>query len=499
MKSHTLTESILKIAIIFILVLACMNMSVLATDPNDPGTDPADPVEATPYINFEIKTTKVDDGSKQVLVECWGKDFENLVGLDFVFQYDNNKLTPSYLNEAGKINKVLNDLDTIQYVNRPEIQSDEESFFNNSRTILSDSFKLNSELVNIEEKPILKTYVLRFEESRFEEEDEIAKTIMVSISKNDLITQVSDDGTNPKGVKIGTFSFRLADGQTVSTEDFNLIRTLIMCDDGKTTDPDGEEDISLYERDITSNDPELNNIEEIAKFVLGDKPTGSISGTIQTGYYDKKDDNGNSQYVQVGKNIANIYLYKTEDVADIDWTQTGSKYKTARQSLLPIITGAFANYCRPTSMDGAAIQPAYIIETTEATGEFTIPDIEFGNYVLIVDKYDYADYVITNIEIDDINKDIDIENINLTAGDLNKDGIIDSDDRTIFLYLYTTYTKKGSDGGITDFGKIAYDLNDNDKLEKDDRTIMLKTMSSDKWTKNKKNIVEVKTVIDYQD
>lgn len=436
MKSHNIALKRLKIVTeILILMFVCLCTTSYATDIN---LGSEENTENLPYIEMKVKSKSVD-GTTQVLVEAWGSKFTNLEGLEIVFTYDNTKLTPSNIAD----NSEITNLESIKYEKTPTQSTAQDAFYKASKDVLSNSFAFKNEYADKLGIDLFR-YLAPYEKN---------EAMQFVISRKDYENEIS--ATDP--VLLGTFSFKQTKNTTLDETEFTTKRIKIYCDDGLT-----ENDYSWYEKEDANGD----DCTEIVEFIYA--KYGSISGTIETGYYNQ------TQYVNIGKNIANVKIYNASDVSSIDWTLVGNQYKNNRINIQPIITSSYKTYCRPDVSQTPTIEPVFNITTAEEDlGKFEITTIPYGEYVVVVDKLDYGDYIITNVVVDSTYSDIDLGNIQLEVGDFNKDGKIDRTDRTIFLGLIANMTNIENDLGI-----VGFDLDDNGKYDRTDRTIMLRVIAS---------------------
>ena len=106
------------------------------------------------------------------------------------------------------------------------------------------------------------------------------------------------------------------------------------------------------------------------------------------------------------------------------------------------------------------IETATNIKTKE-DGNYEIKVIP-GTYDVLMDKKGYLDYIVTEIAINQ-NDEIDLGNIQLIPGDVNKDGIVEAEDLTCINIYY--------DVGETEADyEEAYDLNEDGIIEGEDLT-----------------------------
>lgn len=398
-----------KLFIAVLLIIICTTSGVYATDiaPDDGNTTEPTVTTTLPYIEMKVKAVKVGE-SNQILVEMWGSNFTNLEAIEFVFTYNNAKLTPSNVNS----NEIVNNLDLYKYEKRPTQAGDKPTalelleqaeFDQNSTETLSKAFNFETEYASS----------LDIDLFRYLAPSENIEAMQFIMSKKDETTNIS--ATDP--VLLGKFSFRQTEGTTLDETELATSRIKVSCDDGVTS---GEE--SYYVRDVANGE----NCTEIVEFTY--EKYGSISGIIETSI---STIDGKKTYSS--KNITNIELYESSKVADINFAD-----KNYRKSLP---------------------EPDREYRTTEEeNGVFKIENIDFGNYVVIIDKDNYADWIITNVDINSSNKDIDFSNIikigieiqgiikkegtiSLIPGDIDKNGLIDSNDTLLYNKDYKTVKK----------------------------------------------------------
>lgn len=479
MKSHNIALKRLKIVIeILILMFVCLCTTSYATDVNLSSEEnkvvTEENTENLPYIEMKVKSKSVD-GTTQVLVEAWGSKFSNLEGLEIVFTYDNTKLTPSNIADNSEI---IN-LESIKYEKTPTQSTAQDAFYKASKDVLSNSFAFKNEYAD----------KLGIDLFRYLAPYENNEAMQFVISCKDKINISDISATDP--VLLGTFSFKQTKNTTLDETEFTTKRIKIYCDDGLT-----DEYYSFYTREETNGE----DCTEIVEFIYA--KYGSISGTIETGYM-KPDADGNPVYTLCGskrvasKKTATIYLYKAEDVSGIKWGATARTYIASRKKIINFIAGEYSNYCIPDENAETEIKYWTKIKTEDGdNGIFKIENIEFGEYVVFIDKYNYGDYIITNITIDSENQDIDLGTISLIAGDMNKDGVFSTTgDRNPFT-LQIQLNNKVNEGqqDLSELGiSFAYDLNDDGKaVLAGDRNIFIYAMKCiDKQT--------IKQVVDFKE
>lgn len=393
--------------IIVLMLMMCMAQTpAFATEiPDTSGGEEQPPVTETanlPHIDMKVKQVKVGDAS-QVLVECYASRISDLEILDIAFTYNNTVLEPSYINGDNK-NEILDELSNIKYENRPEILDpstglniDEQIAFNKkSKEVLSNSFEFADTY-----KTDLDIFVYQYLAPNGSNE-----AIKFVINKlTDTVISAGDES-----VLIGTFSFRkISDADLDGVFGTNYIGI---------TPGSGENEDEI--RDIENGE----NCEDIVIFEY--EKYGSISGTIKASIINPKENN-----VLLSSNIktltVKIFDLNDETVKNIDWTVTGINYKNTKLTN----SGEEKEIGLPEPYQTHAIQLA-------DDGTFVIPEILFGEYVVLIDKDYYGDFIITNVKINSGNKDIDfskyegLEEINIIPGDINNDGIMNQYDSNIY-------------------------------------------------------------------
>lgn len=434
-----------------------------------------------PYIEMKVKTVKVGS-STQVLVECWASNLTSFEGAEIVFTYDKTVLQPSYIS-GNNINEELADIESIKYENRPGVVTPstaesiaaQAAFDNASKNLLSNSFAFDSTYAS----------TLGIDIFRYLATNGNSEAIQFVMSKKDYLSDVS--ATAP--VLVGTFSFKQTEGTAIEAGLFNTKRIKVICDDNPSAS-----DVTSYIREEANGE----DCTDIIEFTY--TKYGSISGTIETGYM-KPDSNGNAVYTLCGnkrvasKKTATVYLYRASDVASINWDAGPRAYIAARKKIITYVSGVYGKAYIPDETATPLIQYAKKVKVADGdNGIFKIDNIEFGEYVVFVDKYNYADYIITNITIDSNNVDIDLGKISLIAGDLNKDGVFNTtgDRNPFILLIQLDKDVKAGNQDLQSLGlEFAYDLNDDGKaiLAGDRNIFILETKCIDKQT--------IKKVVDY--
>lgn len=393
-----------KLFIAILLIIICITSCVYATDVTVGDGDTTEPTEppvtsTLPHIEMKVKATKVGENN-QILLEMWGSNFTNLEAIEFVFTYNNTKLTPSNVSD----NNIVENLDLYKYEKRPTQAGDKPTdlelleqaeFDQNSTDALSKAFSFEDEYKS----------PLGIDLFRYLAPEGNIEAMQFVMSKKDEASNISATEL----VLLGKFSFRQTEGTMMDETEFATSRIKVSCDDGVT---EGKE--SYYVRDVENGE----NCEEIVEFTY--EKYGSISGIVEA----EISTIGNKKTFS-SKNITNIELYESSKVNGINFAD-----KNYRKSLPE--------------------QPDIEYKTTEEeNGVFKIENINFGNYVVIIDKDNYADWIITNVDINSNNKDIDFSNIikngmetqgfikkegiiSLIPGDIDKNGLIDSNDTLLY-------------------------------------------------------------------
>lgn len=453
-RNKVLLKETKKLFIAFLLILICMTTVIHATDITPSEGDTTEPVENAelPYIEMKVKAIKTA-GTNQIVVECWGSNFTNFEAMEYVFTYNNTKLTPSNVDT----NELITNLDSYKYEKRPKQAGDKPTnselleqaqFDSDSTETLKKAFNFESEYKDL----------LDIDLFRYLAPDGNNEAMQFMISKNQDTPDIS--ATEP--VLLGKFSFRQTEGTTMDETEFATNRIKISCNDGKV-----ENDESYYVRDVANGE----NCTEIVEFTY--EKYGSISGTIEASI---EKDNG-SKFLS--KNICTLKLYKAEEVKDIDWTLTGTKtYIPMRDSL-------------PEPYKTYDVTEDNIVDGQDYSN-FAIENIEFGDYVMLIDKPYYVDFIITNLKIDSTNKELKLSElldktkeetkegiIYLIPGDINKDGLVNSTDSIAY--------KKDLNNSDKTLGKqVDFDDKSNSKGEKNTSTdSMILKRAINKYTKDK--------------
>lgn len=432
-----------------ILISTITQVYATETTENENGTESSEP-----YIEMKV-TSRKNGENNQILVEMYGSKFKDLQAIETVFTYDSTKLTPSNI----ETNEPL-DLTTIKYDKRPAYyenpktdaeQNEVDKFDERSLNILSTSYKPYTD---------------------YSEQLGVSKFLFLAPSENTEALQFllknkksTPNITSEEKVLLGTFSFTQTAGTKIEENEFSVRRIKISC-----LDLNSEDGIAQYERSkIVEDKIPSDKCEELMEFIY--EQYGSISGTIDASITTA---GGEKRYGS--KNITNIEIYETSSLAEINFTDK--------------------NYWKSLP------EPYREYKTTiDENGVFKIENIDFGNYVIIFNKDNYADFIITNVDINSDNKDIDFSNIikigiekqgiikedgiiSLIPGDINRDGIINSNDTLAYNADYKT--------------KKEIDFNDaSQRGKKNDSNDTLAYNAVFKQYKSVgKKIVNVKTIID---
>lgn len=453
MKGRNILLSKMKKTLLIICVILISTITqVYATETteNENGTESSEP-----YIEMKVTSRKKGENN-QILVEMYGSKFKDLQAIETVFTYDSTKLTPSNI----ETNEPL-DLTTIKYDQRPAYyekpitdaeQNEVDNFNKESLNILSNSYTTNT---NYSEQLGVSAFL-------FLAPNENTEALQFLLKNKKSTPNI----TSEEKVLLGTFSFTQTAGTKIEENEFSVRRIKISC-----LDLNSEDGIAQYERSkIVEDKIPSDKCEELMEFIY--EQYGSISGTIETVYYFAAKDTYETMDI---KKIATISLYNLEDeeVAKINWNSTGTEYYTYRQQIKPNIEGGISNnLARPANPDTAKIKPVMSITTQENDkGIFKLENIPFGKYVLLIDKLDFSDYIVTNITIDATNKDIDIGTAQIEAGDFNKTGTIDLNDPTIFAKLYAKRNE------LQNENIDVFDLNDDGAITDNDITIGIRVLS----------------------
>lgn len=367
---------------------------------------------------MKVKQTKVGDAN-QVLVECWASKINNLSEIDIVFTYDKTVLQPSYIN-GEKQNAILDGIETIKWESRPDVidpstqlSNDEELDFQiRNKNLLSNSFEFNNGYGS-------DLYIFAFHYLATEGNNEAINFVTKKTSGAEITT------TDP--VLLGTFSFR-------KISDVSLEGTFSTKYIGITSNENNEDRWDI--RDITGVEGDTN-CEELVVFVY--EKYGSISGTLDLADNAKRNK---------AKKVATIKVFEKSKVAYMDWSNL-STYKANRLNLP---------------------EPDYCFDSMQESddGKFKVDKILKGEYIILIDKKNFLDYVITGVVIEGTNDNVNLdeilnEGIILYPGDTDKDGKVTVLDRNAVNKAYGSKDE-------TD----TYDINDTGKVEILDRNMMNK-------------------------
>lgn len=526
-RQHTIAENILKMTIIFILLLSCVSTRVFATDTDtgtgtdtgtetssgtdtgtgsntgtgtDTGTGGTDtPASTNPYLKMAVSTRKVGT-STQITVDCYGKNITKLEGIDLHLAYNPSMVTPSYIEGDNK-NNIIENLDAIKYENEPKDRTERETFYETSKATLLNMFKGST---------YFNAGSLDIDAFRYVGPDDNNEIIQfLTTPKDENVSISSEDGE----IHIGTFSFRLADDAQLDGDPekgpFSVPSVFIMCDDGNF----GDGYIAMY-GSSTSGDVDVDEAVDIG-FEVQQK--GAIVGQIETGYYIAGENEGEVEFKSntrktkkktiYANRTATVYLINKDDIGDLELTATGAKYISGSgkgKNKKPAIRPQIVNFIDKTYYLSdkvnltTPLQNGRIIEVTlDDKGAFDIEDVEFGDYVVFIDKQNFADYIITDITVNSANMLIDLGTINLIAGDFNKDGIFTLDgDLNPFQAAFELSEEEVAEflATIEPYGyTFEYDLTDDGVCNFDgDSNIFIEMMESSEGR-------EIKTVISYAD
>lgn len=367
----TLLKRIKYVFIVIVLILTYATINTYATDTT--GTIEGDSGGTTsnlPHIEMKVRPVKVGT-TNQITVECWGSKFNKLEGMEIVFSYDSNKLTPSQVND----NVIMIDLDSIKYDKRPDdiygdSTEDIAEFDINSTTILSKSFEVSNEYKDL----------LSVSKFKYLAPVDNIETMQILIGKTKSLPELNAD----EPTLLGTFSFKQTDNTTIDGTEFNTSRIKIYCND--------------YEDPYTREQEKGEDCTEIIEFTY--EKYGSISGTINID-------------VKNTKNIATIKVFQKGKT--MDWSDLKT-YKANRANL------PMADYEYTTQESDMGI---FNIDKIEY-GEYEIL-IEKDNYLDYIITNVVVDETNSNIDLDTL-----IGDINVLPGDYNKDGKITLLDKTTF-------------------------------------------------------------------
>ncbi len=453
--------------IIALMLMMCTTMSSFAADPTQ-GALPSPAGETTlPHIDMKVKQVKVGDAT-QVLVECWASKINNLSEIDITFTYNKTILQPSYIN-GENANQILEGIDTIKWETRPDAidpsthlsLEQEQDYMNRNKNLLSNSFEFKNGY-----EDYLDIFVFQYLAT---DEDNEALQFVTKNKTADDISDITDE------VLIGTFSFRKVSDAEIGEETGTFSTKYIAI-----TSDNNEDGWDI--RDVTGKKGDTN-CEELVNFIY--EKYGSISGTITTSI---KDENGNELNKQWKNPTATIKLYKKDDVEISKWSETGTNYINCKMDKSGVkLESKLPEPCKEPT----------IMQTTD-NGEFKIEEVEFGEYVILIDKDYYADVIITNLVVSSENKDIDLVEklkdvdmdiindgvINLIPGDIDNDGKMSPNTDPI-LYKNDAQRKKESEINLDETITRPNTKNGNTDA------IIFKTAANQYKTRNKQTIKRV--------
>ena len=218
--------------------------------------------------------------------------------------------------------------------------------------------------------------------------------------------------------------------------------------------------------------------------------------TSETSQVKIKDKNGETSY-NTPTNQKNISL--KENITEVTVTvKNGAgeekEYTVRIQKRPPAITGKVITQATDQTKQTATIKvyktsdtrdekdaenPREIIQEIEINPDGTYNlDLKEGEYDLVVTKTSYLEYRLTNIVIKE-GETITIDDINIYAGDIDENGEIEIEDLTSIIENYGTIT----DDNKAQKGK--YDLNEDGIVNKQDRSILKanygKTNTKEQW------------------
>lgn len=463
--------------IILLLIVMLVNIStqVLASEENIEEETPTITAESIPYIEMRVKTKKINE-EKQVLVECWASNLTKLEGINMTFIYDGTKVQPSYVS-GEKQNQLLEEtingetvnLDSIKYDKMPTLPDPntgslldaQEQFYIKSKALLSNSFEFKNGYEN----------QLNIQTFKYLSQNNNIEGLQFAITTENPVI----DAATP--ILLGTFSFKQMD----STINIQKVEGIF-----------GENSIGVFSPKSINimcyNDPTLNPETDEPNFydktlVFTYEKYGSLSGTIELGY----DRNGKFTKF-TGKKVydVRIGLYELGTVSDLNFESVGGTYRKMRTKLKPLLTGTkYSNKYRfdkdaiPTITPVREIITSYDDVNDKKQIEFQIDEIEPGAYLIFIDREDYGDYIIKNLQIEpsenvnlnDIVKTDEIQCIRLLAGDLDKTGRVDQNDKTILSRLL-------KDDGRNSIGYNFFDINGDGKGNANDKTFMTRILAN---------------------
>ena len=494
-KSNKISTKVIYICIILLLIGSSIVMASIPTTRVNP----------TENQYFELRAVNVENvegQNKQVIMELWGHDIE-FKGLDVRFAYDNTKLQPSNI-ETNEITEKASEYFRFENEFQNSFKNSLDMFAFSDENIIQSIISFNPPVEEsehiIEKEGIGKVVTTKGGVLL----GKISFQMTADVFDISCFHLVEDEESSPNtGIKINLDGKTYFDNQStfrfvddIASKDANLTNIILSNNQDNLTDkqyslsPVFEKDITNYKVEILENINKLNikaiqsdkkatmkikvpkrdvngNLEyepsgtdiiyeekeiindtplEIALNKLGEpntlisiivtaedgkttneykvsihRPYGTIKGSIHT-------------INSVNKHIADIKLYETRQ--KIDWENL---YGHDELDLIPII----------------------VAEKSNETGMYEIK-VTPGQYDLIIDKIAYLDHIITEITINE-NDVIDLGNIDLIPGDINKDGLVDTEDLT-FVNIY--YDVMQEDAGY----ELKYDINEDGIIEAEDMT-----------------------------
>lgn len=494
-KNNKISTKVIYICVILLLVCSSIVMASIPTTRVNP--------EDNQYFELRaVKIENVEGQNKQVIMELWGHDIE-FKGLDVRFAYDNTKLQPS-------------NIDTNEITEKASEYFRFENEFQNAFKNSLDMFAFSDE--NIIESVISFNPPVEESEHIIEKEG-IGKVVTtkggVLLGKMSFqmtadafdiswFHLVEDKESSPNtGIKINLDGLTYFDAQSTfkfiddtASKDANLTDIILSNNQDNITNkqyslsPVFEKDVTNYKVEILENINKLN----ITAIQSDEKATMKIR-------IPKRDEQGNLIYELDGTTIKyeeneiknNIPLEVTlnklgESDTIVTIIVTAEDKKTTKEYTLEIkrpygtIRGSIHTinsedkhiadiklYDTKQKIDWENLYghndldliPTMAAEKSNEAGIYEIKVIP-GQYDLLIDKISYLDHIITEITINE-NDVIDLENIDLTPGDINKDGIVDTEDLT-FVNIY--YDVMQEDANY----ELKYDITEDGIIEAEDMT-----------------------------
>ena len=355
------------IVTLMLFAVSCMQLThsvyarILDDDVGDWGAADAPAIELR---IIEVKNGTDDSGDKQViaLLRAYNMEFSTL---DLNLTYDNSIICPSDL----ETNEPINDTSSEHWsINASDIAEN-----------ANDDYSENIDFWWVDNLPQWLQYII----SIFI--PEVGGNPNAHEDENYYYSSIT---AGENGITLAKLSFRLAAGATLDESTFTL----------KSTDalPTGIHVVSSITDD--GGDLEYNEYYDprLFRVTLDIETDGYIEGSILT---------------NATKHIANVYVFPS--YPEIDWTQISSY----RQS-----TGELA------------LTPEATAQTDDA-GNFSIA-MPPGTYDILIDKAGYLDFIFTKVVVED-GKITEVkqyteagsvvtfkDQIQLLAGDVNKDGVV---------------------------------------------------------------------------